>query len=38
MQQLTCKMVWSFSFLVSYKKPSFKKGPGGKSLKKCEKV
>ena len=34
-QQLTCKMVWFFSF---QKGPNFKESPGGKLLKKCEEV
>ena len=39
MQQLTCKMIWSFSFYSLIKRPKiFKKSPGGKLLKKCEKV
>ena len=36
MQQLTCKMVWSFSF-HSQKSLNFKRSPGGKVLKICEK-
>ena len=41
MQQLTCKMVWSFSFYYLQKGLNFKKNPGGKILKnpkKCGKV
>ena len=37
MQQLMCKMVWSFSFYSLKKSPNFKRSPGGKILKKCEK-
>ena len=38
MQQLTCKMVWSFSFYSLFKKDlNFKRNPGGEILKKCEK-
>ena len=33
MQQLTCKMVWSFFFLFSNKSLDFKKTLGGKILK-----
>ena len=38
MQQLPCKMVWSFSFYSLIKILHFKESPGGKILKKCEKV
>ena len=39
MQQLTCKMVWSFAFYSPLKKGlNFKKSPGGKILKKCKNV
>ena len=38
MQQLTCKMVWSFSFILLKKGLNFKKSPGGRVLKMCEKV
>ena len=38
MQQLTCKMVWSFSFDYLKKGLNFKKSPEGKILKKCDKV
>ena len=37
MQQLTCKMVWSFSFYSLAKGLDLKKSPGGKILKKLEK-
>ena len=34
MQQLTCKMIWSFSFYVLLKGLiKFKRSPGGKILK-----
>ena len=38
-QQLTCKMVWSFSFFLFCslkKRPDFKRSPG--AVEKCEKV
>ena len=38
MQQLTCKMVWYFSFYSLKKGLNFKKSPGGKNSEKCEKV
>ena len=41
MQQLTCKMAWSFSFYPLRKSLNFKINPGGKfgeSVEKCEKV
>ena len=44
MQQLTCKMVWCFSFILFLKGLNFKKSLGGNNLKsvekceKCEKV
>ena len=38
MQQLTCKMVWSLSFILFETGLNFKQSPGGKILKKCEKV
>ena len=39
MQQLTCKMVWSFSFYSLVNKGlNFKKHFGATILKKCEKV
>ena len=39
MQQLTCKMVWSFSFIILFLKSlNFEKSPGGKIRTKCEKV
>ena len=37
MQQLTCKMVWSFSVNSLKKGLNFKKSPGGKIQKKCKK-
>ena len=37
-QQLTCKMVWSFLFCLFRKGLNFKRNPGGKSVKKCGKV
>ena len=40
MQQLTCKMVWSFSFYSLKKGLNFERSPGGqiwKSVEKCEK-
>ena len=37
MQQLTCKMVWYFSFNALVKSLNFKRSPGGTILKKCEK-
>ena len=33
MQQLTCKMVWSFSFYYLLEGLNFKKSPGGIILK-----
>ena len=36
MQQLTCKMVWSFSFYAQ-KRLNFKKSPGGIILIMCGK-
>ena len=37
MQQLMCKMVCLFLFILYKKGLNFKKSPGGKILKKCEK-
>ena len=37
MQQLTCKMVWSYLFILLLKSLNFKESPGGKSVEKCEK-
>ena len=38
MQQLKCKMVWSFSFYSLKESLNFKRSPGGKILKRGEKV
>ena len=39
MPQPTCKMVWSFSFYSLLKEGlNFKRSPGGKILKKCDKL
>ena len=35
MQQLTCKMVWSFSFFILFKKALILRESWGKILKKC---
>ena len=38
MQQLTCKMVWHFSFYSLKKGLILRESPGGKSVEKCGKV
>ena len=38
MQQLTCKMLWSFSFILFKKALLLKTSPGGNGVKMCGEV